>query len=163
MVVDEVADRSLFIAEHATVTGDVILDDDVNIWFGAVIRGDKNRILLGRGSNVQDNAVIHTTSGFVVKVGSHVSIGHSAILHGCTIEDGVLIGMGAIVMNGAVVGEGSIVGAGAVVTEGTTIPPGSLVLGVPGRVVRETTPEERNEILRNAQEYIRLAQRYRDG
>lgn len=157
-----VGDR-VFIAENATVIGDVTLADDVNIWFGAVIRGDKDRVTVGAGSNIQDNAVVHTTATFPVSIGAEVSVGHGAILHGCTIRDQVLVGMGAIVLNGAVVGEGSIIGAGAVVTEGNEIPPHSLVLGVPGRVVRETTPDQQEGILRNARDYVRLAGRYRLG
>ena len=157
-----VGDR-IFIAENATVIGDVTLADDVNIWFGAVVRADRDSITVGAGSNIQDNAVVHTTPGFPVGIGAGVSVGHGAILHGCTVEDDVLIGMGAIVLNGAVVGTGSIIGAGAVVTEGRVIPPRSLVLGVPGKVVRETTPEQQETILHNAREYIKLAGGYRSG
>ncbi|NLZ31271.1 MAG: gamma carbonic anhydrase family protein [Methanomicrobiales archaeon] len=157
-----VGDR-VFIAESATVIGDVALADDVNIWFGAVIRADRDRIEVGAGSNIQDNAVIHTTIGFPVSLGAEVSVGHGAILHGCTIRDRVLVGMGAVVLNGATVGEGSIIGAGAVVTEGKEIPPHSLVLGVPGRVTGETTREQWEHIIQNAQEYIKLAERYRHG
>lgn len=153
----------VFIAESATVIGDVALADDVNIWFGAVVRADRDWIRVGTGSNIQDNAVVHTTIGFPVSVGAEVSVGHGAILHGCTIHDQVLVGMGAVVLNGAVVGEGSIIGAGAVVTEGKAIPPHSLVLGVPGRVVGETTQEQQERIIRNAQEYVKLAGRYRHG
>lgn len=153
----------VFIAERATVIGDVALADDVNIWFGAVVRADRDWIRVGTGSNIQDNAVVHTTIGFPVSVGAEVSVGHGAILHGCTIHDRVLVGMGAVVLNGAVVGEGSIIGAGAVVTEGKAIPPHSLVLGVPGRVVGETTQEQQERIIRNAQEYVKLAGRYRHG
>jgi carbonic anhydrase/acetyltransferase-like protein (isoleucine patch superfamily) len=157
-----VGDR-VFTAENATVIGDVTLADDVSIWFGAVVRADRDTITVGAGSNIQDNAVVHTTPGFPVSIGSEVSVGHGAILHGCTIRDRVLVGMGAVVLNGAVVGEGSIIGAGAVVTEGKEIPPHSLVLGLPARVVRETTPEQQEGIVRNAREYIKLSGRYRHG
>lgn len=153
----------VFIAENATVIGDVTLADDVSVWFGAVIRGDRDRITVGAGSNIQDNATVHTTPGHPVSIGSHVSVGHGAILHGCTIRDRVLVGMGAIVLNGAVVGEGSIIGAGAVVTEGKEIPAASLVLGVPGKVVRGTTAEEEAGIVQNADTYVRLAGGYRRG
>lgn len=153
----------VFVAENATVIGDVTLADDVSVWFGAVVRGDRDSIMVGSGSNIQDNAVVHTTPGFGVTIGTGVSVGHGAILHGCTIHDRVLVGMGAVVLNGAVVGEGSIIGAGAVVTEGKEIPPNSLVLGVPGKVVRETTPEQQEGILHNAREYVNLAGRYRHG
>lgn len=158
-----VVGNRVFIAENATVIGDVTLADDVSVWFGAVVRADRDTIMVEEGSNIQDNAVVHTTPGFPVTIGADVSVGHGAILHGCTIRNRVLVGMGAVVLNGAVVGEGSIIGAGAVVTEGKEIPPDSLVLGVPGKVVRETTPEQQEGILRNAREYAKLAGRYRHG
>lgn len=158
-----VVGNRVFIAENATVIGDVTLADDVSVWFGAVVRADRDTIMVEEGSNIQDNAVVHTTPGFPVTIGADVSVGHGAILHGCTIRNRVLVGMGAVVLNGAVVGEGSIIGAGAVVTEGKEIPPDSLVLGVPGKVVRETTPEQREGIIRNAHEYAKLAGRYRHG
>jgi carbonic anhydrase/acetyltransferase-like protein (isoleucine patch superfamily) len=157
-----VGDR-VFIAENATVIGDVTLSDDVSVWFGAVVRADRDTITVGMGSNIQDNAVVHTTPGFPVTIGAGVSVGHGAILHGCIIRDRVLVGMGAVVLNGAVVGEGSIIGAGAIVTEGREVPPNSLVLGVPGKVVRETTPEQQESITHNADEYVTLARRYRHG
>ncbi|MDH7592887.1 MAG: gamma carbonic anhydrase family protein [Methanomicrobiales archaeon] len=163
MDTDGGAARPLFVAPGAIVTGDVILDEEVNIWYGAVIRGDRDRISIGRGTNIQDNAVVHTSRGYPVGVGAYVSVGHGAILHGCRIADRVLVGMGAIVMNGASIGPGSIVGAGAVVTEKTTIPENSVVLGVPGRVVRSTTAEESAHIMRNAQGYIELARGYLHG
>jgi carbonic anhydrase/acetyltransferase-like protein (isoleucine patch superfamily) len=155
------AGSRVFIAGNATVIGDVTLGDDASVWFGAVVRADRDSIAIGAESNVQDNAVVHTTPGFPVTIGSQVSVGHGAILHGCTIRDRVLVGMGAIVLNGAVVGEGSIIGAGAVVTEGKEIPPGSLVLGVPGRVVKETDEKQREGIVKNATVYSKLAGRYR--
>jgi carbonic anhydrase/acetyltransferase-like protein (isoleucine patch superfamily) len=157
----ETPSSPLFLAPNATVTGDVVLGDDVGIWFGAVIRADKDRISIGRGSNVQDNAVVHTTTGYPVNVGEHVSVGHGAIVHGCTVEDCVLVGMGSIVMNGAQVGHHSIIGAGAVVTEHATIPPHSVVLGVPAKVVRTTTHEQEEGIMKNAISYIKLAGEYR--
>jgi carbonic anhydrase/acetyltransferase-like protein (isoleucine patch superfamily) len=152
-----------FVAPTATVTGDVSLGEDTGIWFGAVLRGDRDRIEIGAGSNVQDNAVVHTSRGFPARIGREVSVGHGAILHGCTIGDRVLVGMGAIVMNGARVGEDSIIAAGAVVTEGTVIPPGSVVMGVPARVVKQATPEQKEGIRRNAGSYIALARSYRHG
>jgi len=151
----------VFIAKNATVVGDVTLGDDVNIWFGVVIRGDKDKIIIGDGSNIQDNCVVHTTADRQVTIGRQVSVGHSAIIHGCTIHDRVLIGMGAIVMNDAVIGEGSIVGAGAVVTERSVIPPNSLVVGIPGKVIRETSSEQAEQIVKNATSYIELAGKYR--
>ncbi|MCP1715356.1 carbonic anhydrase/acetyltransferase-like protein (isoleucine patch superfamily) [Methanocalculus alkaliphilus] len=153
----------IFVAGNSTIVGDVTFGNDVSVWFGAVIRGDRERIVIGDGSNVQDNAVIHGSTGHPTLIGSQVSVGHGAILHGCTISDEVLIGMGAIVMNGAVIGAGSIIGAGAVVTEGKVIPPHSLVLGVPGKILAETTEEQRASILKNATDYIELAGRHRDA
>jgi carbonic anhydrase/acetyltransferase-like protein (isoleucine patch superfamily) len=159
---DTVPSVPLFRAENATVIGDIDIGEDVSIWFGAVIRADKDRITIGRGSNIQDNAVVHTSSGHPVKFGSHVSVGHGAIIHGCTIGDRVLVGMGSIVMNGAVIGEESIIGAGAVITEQTVIPPRSVVLGVPGRAVKETTAIQIEGIVANAESYIELAGSYRN-
>jgi carbonic anhydrase/acetyltransferase-like protein (isoleucine patch superfamily) len=153
----------VFVAPTATVTGDVTLGEETGIWFGAVLRGDRDRIEIGAGSNVQDNAVVHTSRGFPARIGREVSVGHGAILHGCTIGDRVLVGMGAIVMNGAVVGEDTIIAAGAVVTEGTVIPPGSVVMGVPGKVVKEITPVQKENIRKNAGSYIELAKGYQHG
>jgi carbonic anhydrase/acetyltransferase-like protein (isoleucine patch superfamily) len=153
----------VFVAPTATVTGDVTLGEETGIWFGAVLRGDRDRIEIGPGSNVQDNAVVHTSRGFPARIGREVSVGHGAILHGCTIGDRVLVGMGAIVMNGAVVGEDTIIAAGAVVTEGTVIPPGSVVMGVPGKVVKEITPAQKENIRKNAGSYVELAKGYQHG
>src|SRR5512135_839859 len=130
-------DAPLFVAPNATILGDVTLARDVSIWFGAVLRGDKDRIIAGEGSNIQDNAVVHTSRDHPVVIGKEVSVGHGAILHGCEIHDQVLVGMGAIVMNGAVIGARCILGAGTVITEGTQIPADSVVLGVPGKVVKQ--------------------------
>jgi carbonic anhydrase/acetyltransferase-like protein (isoleucine patch superfamily) len=152
-----------FVAPTATVIGDVALGEETGIWFGAVLRGDKDRIEIGAGSNIQDNVVVHTSRGFPARVGREVSVGHGAILHGCTIRDRVLVGMGAIVMNGAVVGEDTIIAAGAVVTEGTTIPPGSVVMGVPAKVVKQATPAQKENIRKNAESYIGLAKSYQHG
>jgi len=149
-----------FVAENATVLGDVEMASRVSIWFGAVVRGDRDRIILADRSNVQDNAVIHTSKGFPALIGSDVSIGHGAILHGCTISDRVLVGMGAIVLNGAVVGEDCLLGAGTVVTEGTVIPPGSVVVGVPGKVIKQVTEAQRQHIVQNARNYWDLAGSY---
>lgn len=149
-----------FVAENATIIGDVVCGKDVSVWFSAVIRGDREPIVIGDGSNIQDNVVVHASPGYPAAIGKEVSVGHGAIIHGCTIRDEVLIGMGAIVMNGAVIGSGSIIGAGAVVTEGKTIPENSLVLGVPGKVVAMTNAEQRASILKNATDYRELAARY---
>ena len=153
--------NATFIAPNATVIGSISLEEGVSIWFGAVLRADKDVISIGSQSNIQDNCVIHTSSGHPTTVGSGVSVGHGAILHGCRVADNVLVGMGAIVLNGAYIGEGSIIGAGAVVTEGKVVPPRSLVLGVPGKVVGEVSDEQYQSILQNAQAYVDLAREYR--
>ncbi len=149
-----------FLAKNATLLGDVTVGERVSIWFGAVVRADKDAIFIGNDSNVQDNAVLHTSQGYPVRIGSEVSVGHGAILHGCTIEDRVLVGMGAIVMNGARIGEGSLLAAGTVVTERSEIPDNSVVIGVPGKVLRQTDEKQRQYITDNARNYVRLAERY---
>jgi carbonic anhydrase/acetyltransferase-like protein (isoleucine patch superfamily) len=148
---------SAWIAANATAVGDVIVHDDASVFYAAVLRADRDRIVVGVGSNIQDGCVIHVDRGFPATVGAGVTVGHRAILHGCLIEDEVLVGMGAIVMNGAEIGSGSIVAAGAVVLEGTRVPPHSLVAGVPAAVRRETTDEERQRIADGARTYRELA------
>ncbi|HII76126.1 MAG TPA: gamma carbonic anhydrase family protein [Methanolinea sp.] len=160
MAVGRTRTAETFVAENATVLGDVKLGLGVSIWFGAVVRGDRDKIVISDRSNVQDNAVIHTSKGFPARIGEDVSIGHGAILHGCTISDRVLVGMGAIVLNGAVVGEDCLIGAGSVVTEGTTIAPGSVVVGVPGKVIKQVTEAQRQHILQNARNYWEMAGSY---
>ena len=155
-----VSGTPLFRAANATVIGKVTLGNNVGIWFGAVIRADKDRIVIGDRSNVQDNCVLHTTTGHPVLVGNDVSIGHGAILHGCTVGNQVLVGMGAIVLNGADVGDGSVIGAGAVVTEGMKVPPGSVVVGIPGKVIKPATEDQKKHILANATSYVDLAREY---
>jgi len=154
--------KETYIAPNATVIGDVILGDNVTILFGAVLRADVDKITIGNGSNVQDNAVIHESAGKPVTIGKNVSIGHGAIVHGATIEDDCLIGMGAIVLNNAKIGKGSLIAAGALVSERKEIPPNSLVMGVPGKVVRELTPEEHAGNLKNASIYVGIGKRYLD-
>lgn len=158
-----VVDPAAWVAPNATLVGSVDVAADASIWYGTVVRGDGDRITIGPGSNVQDLCALHTDPGFHLRIGAGVSIGHSAVVHGCLIEDDVLIGMGAIVMNGAVVGSGSMVGAGAVVSAGVVIPPRSLVVGVPGKVRRETTDEELELIKLNAQAYLAHTATHRDG
>lgn len=151
----------VFIADTARVIGDVVLGAACSVWFGSVLRGDVHAIRLGRRVNVQDLSIIHVTSGkHGTDIGDDVTIGHRAILHGCTVRDRVLIGMGAIVMDAAVVGEDSLVGAGALVTPGTQIPPRSLVIGSPARVKRALTAEELAEIHDRAGHYAELAGAY---
>lgn len=156
----KISGAPLFRAGNATVIGDVTFGNDVGVWFGAVIRADKDRIILGDRSNVQDNCVLHTSAGHPVVVGSDVSVGHGAILHGCTIGSRVIIGMGAIVLNGADVGAGSIIGAGALVTEGTKVPAGSVIVGVPGKIIKQASEEQQKQILTNAVTYVNLAREY---
>ena len=147
-----------FVAPSATVQGDVVLKPGSTVWYGAVLRADTGRITVGAGSNVQDNAVLHTGPGLDVVVGRNVSIGHSAVVHGCTVGDDCLIGMHATILNGAVIGAGSLVAAGALVTENAVIPAGSLVVGVPGKVVRTVSVKQKASIAANGEEYRHLAE-----
>lgn len=152
-----------WIADTATVIGNVEIEVDVGIWFGAVLRGDNEQILIGRGSNIQDLCVLHTDPGFPLTVGAGCTIGHRAILHGCTIGEGSLVGMGATILNGARIGRSCLVGAGALVTEGKEIPEGSLVIGAPGKVARELTEQEREGLVRSAEHYVDNARRFAAG
>jgi len=140
-------------APGATIVGSVRLAAGASVWYGCVLRADTEDISIGAGSNIQDGCVVHADPGFPTVVGSRVSVGHRAVLHGCTVEDDALIGMGAVVLNGARIGGGSLVAAGAVVLEGTVIPPGSLVAGLPARVRRSLTDEERAGMVDNTQRY----------
>ncbi len=149
-------------ADGVTLVGAVIVRARASIWFGAVMRGDGAAIEVGEGSNVQDGCVLHSDPDFPVIIGAGVTIGHRAVVHGCTIGDGALVGMGAVVLNGAVVGSGSLVAAGTVVLEGTEVPPGSLVAGVPGKVRREVTDAEQERIRAGTESYVTRAQRYRE-
>ncbi len=144
-------------AENVSLIGDVKVEDDVSLWYGAVLRADQAPIAVGEGSNVQDNAVIHVSPGYPAAIGKRVTVGHGAIVHGATVEDECIIGMGAILLNGCVIGEGSLVAAGALVTQGKVIPPGSLVMGSPAKVARALTGEERAGNLASAETYLRLA------
>jgi carbonic anhydrase/acetyltransferase-like protein (isoleucine patch superfamily) len=155
-------DPTVFVVESATVIGDVVIGPESSIWFGAVVRGDIESIRIGARTNVQDNATIHVVGGkFGTRLGDGVTVGHNAVVHGCTIEDGALVGMGAIVLDGALVGAESLVGAGALVPPGARIPPRSLVLGSPGKVVRPVTDEELERLRSSAANYVGYAQRYR--
>ena len=146
-----------FVAPNATVQGDVILKAGSTVWYGAVLRGDDGQLIIGENSNVQDNAVLHTSPGLDVMVGRGVSIGHGAIVHGCTVGDRCLIGMHATILNGAVIGDGCLIAAGALVPENAVIPAGSLVMGVPGRVVKPVTAAQTAAIAKDEQEYRELA------
>ena len=146
-------DPSAFVAAGARVVGGVTLSEGASVWYNAVLRADGDTITIGVGSNLQDNVSVHVDAGRPVVIGENVSVGHNAVVHGCTVGDGSLIGMGAVVLSGAVIGEGCLIAGGAVVLEGAVIPPGSLVAGVPAKVRRELTEDERAGILRNAQAY----------
>lgn len=150
-----------FIHPLAYVAGDVILGARVSIWPFASLRGDTDAITIEEDTNVQDGCIIHCDAGVPCHIGKRVGIGHRAIVHGATVDNDVLIAMGAVLLNGVRVGSGSIIGAGAVVREGFVVPPNSLVLGVPGRIVRETTMEERGRIAKTVESYIALQEKYR--
>lgn len=143
----------VYLAEGAKIVGDVTIGEGSSVWYNAVIRGDSNPIVIGENTNVQDNAVLHTSHSHELKIGDNVTIGHGAIVHGCTIGNNVLIGMGAIVLDGAVVEDNCIIGAGALVTQNKMIPSGSLAFGNPAKVMRQITEEEKDSILENANEY----------
>ena len=151
-----------FIADNATLIGSVVLHNQASVWYNAVIRGDSDIITIGERTNIQDGAVLHTDPGIPMTIGSNVSVGHMAMLHGCTVGDGSLIGIGAVVLNHAVIGKGCLIGAGALIPEGKTFPDGVLVVGTPGKVVRELKPEEKAGLLENAAIYVRRSKLYRD-
>lgn len=156
-------DSSAYIHPLAAIIGDVTLGPRVSVWPTAVIRADTDTISIGADTNVQDGAVLHVDRGFPLVVGARVSIGHRAVLHGATVEDDCLIAMGAILLNRVHVGRGSIIGAGALCPEGMEVPPGSLVIGLPGRVVRATSPAERERITRTVESYLAMQERHRRG
>jgi carbonic anhydrase/acetyltransferase-like protein (isoleucine patch superfamily) len=146
--------KGVYIARGAHVLGDVKLGAHASVWYGAVLRGDINRIVVGHHSNIQDNAVLHLADDFACVLGNYVTVGHSAIVHACKVGDEVLIGMGAVILDGAVIGKQSLIGAKALVKQGMKIPPGSLVLGAPAKVVRKLTPEERAGLKHWATKYV---------
>ena len=153
--------QNAFVAKNATVIGDVTVEDDANIWFGAAIRGDMDSIDIGRGSNVQDNAVVHVDSGFPVTIGENVTVGHGAIIHGCTVGNNVLVGMGAIILNGAKIGDNCIIGAGATVTQNKEIPSNSMLVGCPAKVIREVDAKGAESNRQNALRYIEEGKEYK--
>lgn len=156
-----VVDPTSFVASGARIVGDVALAEGSSVWYNAVLRGDSAAISLGPGSNLQDNVTVHVDAGHGVVIGADVSVGHNAVVHGCTIGDGSLIGMGAVVLNGARIGSGCLIAGGAVILEGSEIPDGSLVAGVPGKVRRELSDEERAGLLRNAEHYLQHIEEHR--
>jgi carbonic anhydrase/acetyltransferase-like protein (isoleucine patch superfamily) len=156
-------DGFCFVAENAVLVGDIVLEEDVGIWFGAVLRGDNERITISRTSNIQDNAVLHTDIGFPLTVGRGCTIGHKAMLHGCTIGENSLVGMSATILNGARIGRNCLIGAGALITERKQIPDNCLVVGAPGRIVRELSAEEIEGLRRSARHYAANARRFAAG
>jgi carbonic anhydrase/acetyltransferase-like protein (isoleucine patch superfamily) len=157
------SDGNYFIADTATVIGKVRLHSSASVWFGAVLRGDNEWIEIGEGSNVQDNSTCHTDMGFPLTIGKNCTVGHNVILHGCTLEDGALVGMGSIVMNGARIGRGSIVGAGAVITEGKIFPEHSLIIGAPARVIRTLQPAQVEQMGSTVRFYAANGPRFTKG
>ena len=153
---------SAWVVPGATVLGDVILEEESSVWYGAVLRGDINRIIIGPRSNVQDNAAVHVDTGYPTYVGELVTIGHTAIVHACKIDNEVLVGMGSIILDDVEVGARSIIGANALVTMGTKIPPGSLVLGSPAKIRRQLSLDEQKDIARWASGYVETAKHYRE-
>jgi carbonic anhydrase/acetyltransferase-like protein (isoleucine patch superfamily) len=151
-----------WVADSAAVIGDVVLEEDASVWFGATVRGDNDRIHIGRGSNVQDGSVLHVDPGIPLPIGAEVTIGHLVMLHGCTIGDGTLVGIGAVVLNGAKIGENCLIGANALITEGKEIPPRSVVMGAPGKIVREVSDDDLKRIRQGVRSYIERMHLYRD-
>ncbi|BCU76453.1 gamma carbonic anhydrase family protein [Luteolibacter sp. LG18] len=158
--ISPVIPSSAYIAGSADVIGRVTLGEESSVWYHAVLRGDINEITIGPRSNIQDNVVVHLADDYGCHVGELVTVGHSAVIHACTIKDEVLVGMGAIILDGAVIGERSIIGAGALVTGGTIIPPGSLVIGSPAKVVRTLSLDEQSKVKSWAEKYVTVSRKY---
>ena len=156
-------DATAWVAAEATLIGKIVVEAGASVWFGAVARGDNEEIRIGEGSNVQENSVLHTDMGYPLVIGRNCTIGHKAMLHGCTIGEGSLIGMGAIVLNGARIGKGCLIGAGALITEGKDIPDGSLVMGAPGKVVRTLDAQAQARLIKSAEGYQANARRFCAG
>ena len=152
-----------WIADSAQVMGNVTLGEDCSVWFGVVIRGDTETITIGKGSNIQDNSVLHADVGLPLVIGENVTVGHQVMLHGCTVGDNSLIGIQAVVLNGAKIGKNCLVGAGSLVTEGKQFPDGCMILGSPARVIRQLTPEQIEDLKMSAQHYMDNARRYKTG
>ncbi len=154
---------SVWVADSAEVMGDVLLEEDVSIWFGVVVRGDTAAIRVGARTNIQDLSVLHADVGLPLTIGSGVTVGHKAMLHGCTVGDDSLIGIGAVVLNGAKIGKGCLVGAGALVTEGKEFPDGAMIIGSPARMVRSLTPEQQQGLRLSAEHYVANAKRFKSS
>lgn len=152
-----------WVADNAQVMGNVKLAEDTSVWFGVVIRGDTETIAVGKGTNIQDNSVLHADRGMPLVIGDNVTVGHQVMLHGCTVGDGSLIGIAAVVLNGAKIGKHCLVGAGALVTEGKEFPDGSMIIGSPAKAVRQLTPEQIEGLKMSASHYVENAARYKTG
>lgn len=149
-----------FIAPNAAVIGNVVMQENSSVWFGCVLRGDGDRIEIGAGSNIQDGSVLHVDPGFPLTIGRNVTVGHNAMLHGCTVGDGTLVGINAVVLNGARIGKGCLIGANALVTEGMEVPDGSMVLGSPAKIKRQLSEEQQLALMHNADHYVGNAARF---
>ena len=153
--------QGVWVAPDANVIGKIVLEDGANVWFGATLRGDNEVVHVGRGTNIQEDVVCHTDMGFPLTIGADCTIGHKAMLHGCTIGDNTLVGIQSVILNNARIGRNSIVGAGTLIPEGKTYPDGVLIVGVPGKVVRELTPEQIERLKLQAAHYVQQAERHR--
>lgn len=153
--------ESAWVAGSAEVMGDVVLGEEASVWFGVVVRGDTSAIRIGARTNIQDLSVLHSDVGMPLTIGSGVTVGHKAMLHGCTVGDDSLIGIGAVILNGAKIGKGCLVGAGALVTEGKEFPDGSMIIGSPAKVVRQLTAEQLQGLRQSADHYVANAQRFK--
>jgi carbonic anhydrase/acetyltransferase-like protein (isoleucine patch superfamily) len=158
----ELADGA-WVADSAQVIGNVVLEANASVWFGAVLRGDTEQLRVGRNSNIQDGSVVHADSGYPVSIGADVTVGHQVMLHGCTVGDGSLIGIQCVVLNGAKIGKHCLVGAGSLVTEGKEFPDGSLIMGTPAKVVRQLTSEQIEGLQHSAEHYVANAKRFNSG
>ena len=154
---------SAWVADNAQVVGNVVLEQDSSVWFGVVIRGDTETITVGRGSNIQDNSVLHADHGRPLVIGENFTVGHQVMLHGCSIGNGSLIGIGAVVLNGAKIGKNCLVGAGSLVTEGKEFPDGSMIIGSPAKAARQLSPEQLEGLKKSAKDYVANAIRYKNG
>lgn len=156
----EIRGQDYFIADNATVIGSVILEQNASIWFNAVLRGDNDLITIGENSNIQDGSVLHTDSGIPLTVGKNVTVGHKVMLHGCDIGEGSLVGINSVILNGAKIGKNCLIGANSLIAEGKVIPDGSMVMGSPGKIVRQLTPEQMQGLEMGAQHYVENFKRY---
>ncbi|MGO1712611.1 MAG: gamma carbonic anhydrase family protein [Senegalia sp. (in: firmicutes)] len=157
-----VIDKSCFISKSSDIIGQVFVGKDSNIWYQTVLRGDINKIVIGQNSNIQDGTIIHVEKNIPTIIGDNVTIGHKAIIHGCNIENNVLIGMGAIILNGAKIEENALIGAGSLVTEGKIIPKGTLALGSPAKVIRKLTDDEIENLKKSAKNYVELSKKHKE-